>query len=79
MANINFVIPDDQIERFVDGMAAHYGYKAVNELTDEVNPETKAQYVRRKIRQEWIHRVKRAELKAAHDAVQIGDDIDVQG
>ena len=79
MANVTFTIPDEQLQRFIDGMAAHYGYVAVNDATGEVNLETKAQYARRKIRQEWIHRVYKAERVAAIATLEDIDEIDVQG
>ena len=60
--DVTFQVNDDHLQRFIDGMAAHYGYQ--DEIDGEPNPETKAAYGKRKIRQEWIQRVKRQERKA---------------
>ena len=60
MADITFTIPDEHMSRFVDGMAAHFGYSdTLPDGTD--NPETKGQYIRSKVRLEWKNRVLKQE------------------
>jgi hypothetical protein len=49
------------MSRFVDGIAGHFGYRA--EIDGEPNPETKAAYGKRKLRQQVIAWVKRYELQ----------------
>ena len=60
MADVTFTIPDEQMTRFVNGMAAHFGYREILENGDS-NPETKAQYIRRKVRLQWRTWVKKEE------------------
>ena len=61
-------IKDEHAIRFRDGMAASYGYKEF--LIDSIpNPESMADYVWRKILEEWIQRVKIQEHKTAVDAI----------
>ncbi len=75
MATVSFTIPNEHLQRFINGMAEHYGYRELDENGDP-NPETKVQYGKRKIRQEWIQRVKRVEHKAEASAIVI-EEIEV--
>ena len=72
--NVVFEINNEHLQRFINGIASHYGYK--NIIDGEPNPEAKADYGKRKIRQEWIHRVKRQEHIAQIEELTT-DPIDV--
>lgn len=61
-------VKDEHAARFRDGMAADYGYREFL-IDDTPNPESMADYVWRKIREEWIQRVKAQEHKAAIDTI----------
>ena len=67
--DITFQVNTDHLQRFINGMAAHYGYREVD-IDGEPNTETKAEYGKRKIRQEWVHRVKQQERNAAIEAIE---------
>jgi uncharacterized protein (DUF1800 family) len=64
MATIVITIPDAVLGRVIDGMAAAHGYQEVLE-DDTPNPETKAQFARRIVRQFIKDSVKSAEVTAA--------------
>jgi hypothetical protein len=59
MADVTFQVNDEHLQRFIDGIAGHFGYQ--DEIDGEPNPETKAQYGKRKMRQQMILWVKRYE------------------
>jgi len=73
--DITFQVNTDHLQRFIDGISAHYGYR--DEVDGEPNPETRAAYGKRKIRQEWVHRVKRQERIAAEAAISAIEPIEV--
>ncbi len=77
MAQIIIDIPDALVTRALNGLAAHYGYRA--ELDDgTTNPQTRAQYVREKLRKELRTRVLEAEKQVAADiARQTVTEIDI--
>jgi len=69
MAKVPFTIPDDQVSRFVDGSAGAYNYQAVD-AEGTPNPETKAQYAKRKIRAYIVGVVLGYEAGQAADAAR---------
>ena len=74
--DITFQVNTDHLQRFINGISAHYGYREEDE-SGEPNPETRAAYGKRKIRQEWVHRVKRQERIAAEAAISAIEPIEV--
>ncbi|RLC99125.1 MAG: hypothetical protein DRI46_10040 [Chloroflexi bacterium] len=74
--NIVFQVDTDHLQRFINGIAAHYGYQQES-VDGAPNPETKAQYGKRKIRQEWVRRIQRQERLAAEAAIEATVPIDV--
>lgn len=73
--DVVFKVNSEHIQRFINGMAEYYGYTAVFE-DGTPNPETKAQYARRKIREEWVQRVIKMERQAQIEQISI-DEIEV--
>ena len=67
--DITFQVNTAHLQRFIDGMAAHYGYQDFD-ITGEPNTETKAAFAKRSIRREWIHRVNQQERKTAIEAIE---------
>ena len=66
MATITITIPDEHLTRAIDAIAGSFGYR---ELIDgEPNPETKAQYSRRKIATALRHRILAYEQEQARTA-----------
>ena len=53
MAAITFNIPDEHLPRLVEALSEHYGYKEIL-VTGEPNPETRAQFIKRKTALQWI-------------------------
>lgn len=51
-----FYIKDEHVQRFLNGLAGHFGYRDTLE-GGQPNPETRAQYTRRKIMQDWRGKV----------------------
>ena len=74
--DITFEVKTEHVSRLLNGLASHYGYRDVD-INDVPNPETKQQYTRRKIMQEWKRRVLRAEVKAAQEALSNPEEIDI--
>lgn len=64
---VSFQVNDEHLQRFINGMAGHFGY---DPETAELN---KAQYVKKKLRQQMVIWVKRYERDAAIDALEIND------
>ena len=73
--DVTFEIKDEHYQRFKDGMAAHFGYQAT--IDGEANQEGKGVYAKRKMRQQMLQWVKRAEGKAAVDALPPIVEIDI--
>jgi hypothetical protein len=69
-------VKDEHVARFRDGIAAHFGYQETL-INGEPNPETKAVYSKRKLRQQMIIWVKQAERAAAIEAVPDATEIDI--
>ncbi|MDO8614612.1 MAG: hypothetical protein Q7T33_02610 [Dehalococcoidia bacterium] len=63
MAQITVTIPDAQAVRVRDAVCTHYGYQAT--INGAPNPETKAQFVSRKVREFLVSIVRGEEVKAA--------------
>jgi len=68
--SVTFQINDEHLSRFVDGIAGHFGYQ--DTIDGEPNPETKAQYGKRKLRRQMITWVKRYEQQVIE-----AEDIDI--
>lgn len=67
MASINITIPDPIAPRVLNGFAKYYGYSPTLENGDP-NPETKAQFAKRKLIEIIKAAVKRAEVEDATNA-----------
>ena len=69
--DVTFKVNDEHLQRFIDGIAGHFGYQeTLIDGTD--NPETKAQYGKRKLRQQMVLWVKRYERQVVE-----ADEIEV--
>ena len=73
--DVTFEIKDEHVARFRDGIALHFGYQEI--IDGEANPESKAAYSKRKLRKQMIQWVKRAEGKAAVEALPPIVEIDI--
>ena len=63
--NVTFQVNDEHLTRFIDGIAGHFGYR--DTIDGEANPETKAAYGKRKLRQQmvsWVRRYERTVVEA---------------
>ena len=69
-------INDEHLTRFINGMAAHWGYSDTDENGDP-NTESKPQYIKRKQRLEWITRIRQQERIAAEKALEEQDPVDI--
>jgi len=74
MANINFTIPDAQINRVINALCIKYGYQdqiliSTDPPVFDVNPESKAQFSKRMIGEVIKGLVLDVEKQAAIDAV----------
>ena len=58
--DVTFKVNDEHLQRFIDGIAGHFGYRDMLEDGTD-NPETKAHYGKRKLRSQMILWVKRYE------------------
>lgn len=64
MADVDIIlgtIDDANMPRFLDGISGYFGYRETD-INGDPNPETKAQYSRRKLQQQvkgWIRRHER--------------------
>ena len=61
--DVVFKVNDEHLARFRDNLALHYGYQEI--IDGEDNPESKTVFIKRKIRQEWIQRVRVQERRTA--------------
>ena len=61
---MTFKINDEHLQRFIDGIAGHFGYRELD-LDNQPNPETKAVYGKRKLRQQMVLWVKSFEQQEA--------------
>lgn len=66
MATITVTIPNAILPRVIDGMAYHHGYAPTLENGDP-NPETKAQFAQRKVREFIKQSVRDAEIEQARN------------
>ena len=73
--DVTFQVNDEHLQRFIDGIAGHFGYRETDESGDQ-NPETKAAYGKRKLRQQMVLWVRRYERAAAVEAI-VTDEIEV--
>ena len=73
--DVTFQIKDEHVPRFRDGIASHFGYRET--IDGEANPESKAVYAKRKLRQQMVQWVKRAERAEAVDAIPPTTEIDI--
>ena len=73
--DVTFEIKDEHVARFRDGIAAHFGYRET--IDGEPNPESKAVYAKRKLRQQMVQWVKRAERAEAISAIAEQAEIDI--
>lgn len=73
--DVTFQVNDDHLRRFYNAIAGHFGYRELDENGDP-NPETKAEYSRRKLRQTMILWVKQCECQAVIEDI-ITDEIDI--
>jgi len=73
--DVTFEIDDAHYQRFKDGMAAHFGYQET--IDGEPNPEGKGVYAKRKMRRQMIQWVKRAEARAAVEALPPVTEINI--
>ena len=62
--DVTFKINDEHLQRFIDGIAGHFGYEELD-IDREPNPETKAVYGKRKLRQQMVLWVKSFEQQEA--------------
>ena len=69
-------INDEHLPRLINGLAAHWGYRDTDENGDP-NPESKAQYIKRKQKLEWVFRVKKQERIAAEKALEEQEPVDI--
>jgi len=63
-------IDDAHMSRFVDGIAGHFGYRET--IDGESNPETKAQYGKRKLKRQVITWIKEYERQVVE-----ADEVDI--
>ena len=77
MASITFTIPDQIAPRVLDGFAIAEGYVAVLD-NGTANPETKTQFMRRKIIEYVKNAVRSAEVQDAKNkaATMAGQSVD---
>jgi len=66
MANITITIPDAIASRVLNGFARRYGYAPT--IDGEPNPETKAQFAKRKLIELIKQAVREAEVQEASNA-----------
>ena len=76
MATISITIPDEALERVIDGIAGQYGYEATfpdpeNSRKRIPNPETKAKFCKRMAAKWAKEAVKSWEQRTAADAARI--------
>lgn len=76
MATISFTIPDEHLTDAVNGLARHFGYRAILEDGSD-NPETKAVYAKRKIAATIKASAKRGLMQIQQDELTAVTDIDV--
>ena len=69
--DVTFRVNDEHLTRFIDGIAGHFGYRETLE-DGTLNPETKAHYGKRKLRQQMVLWVKRYERQVVE-----ADEIEV--
>ena len=62
--DVTFKINDEHLQRFIDGIAGHFGYEETD-VDGEPNTETKAAYGKRKLRQQLVLWVKSFEQQEA--------------
>ena len=62
--DVTFKINDEHLQRFIDGIAGHYGYEDID-IDGQPNTETKAVYGKRKLRQQMVLWVKSFEQQEA--------------
>ena len=77
MADVDIVlgtVDETLLPRIFDGVAGYFGYQ--DTIDGEPNPETKAQYGRRKLRRMVIGMIKKHERQAAINALVI-DEVDI--
>ena len=51
--NVTFQVNDEHLQRFINGIAGHFGYQDTD-INGEPNDKTKAQYGKRKLRQQMV-------------------------
>lgn len=64
--DVTFKINDDHLQRFIDGIAGHFGYQEFLE-DGQANPETKAAYGKRKLKRQlalWVKQYERQVIDA---------------
>ena len=65
--DVTFQVNDEHLPRFINGIAGHFGYQETD-VDGEPNPETKAHYGKRKLRQQmvlWVKRYERQVVEAS--------------
>jgi len=62
--DVTFKINDEHLQRFIDGIAGHFGYRELD-IDEEPNTETKAQFGKRKLRAQMVLWVKDYEYREA--------------
>jgi hypothetical protein len=80
MATITITIPDAVAPRVLNGFSSHYGYAPVLD-NGSLNPETKAQFAKRKLIELIKQAVRESEMETARNvaattaAASVDDDI----
>jgi hypothetical protein len=77
MAQITITIPDAIAPRVLNGFSSYYGYSPTLDNGDP-NPETKAQFSKRKLIELIKLAVKEAEMQTAHNeaVTQVAQSVD---
>jgi hypothetical protein len=79
MANITISIPDEVLGRVLDGLSTYHSYKSTIFVDGEyiANPETRAEFCKRKIIEHIKKCVRQVEYNSSVDLVQTNLDNDI--